>query len=436
MRGALHELVQDVNAAMAEIRSLAHGLYPSILLERGLVEALWDVAAACPLRATLSTDALGRYAPEIEGAVYFSCREALQNAAKHAKGATSATISLWEAGALHFEVRDDGIGLPAGQDHVPEGAGLTNMRDRIGAMGGTLAIESRHGEGTCVKGAVPLVPPDVPLPMDSLLRRATEALPDCFAIYRAVTDARGNVTDFSVEHMNAAARRDLGVGLEGAIGQTLGQLQPDYLRSRAFRWLRHIVELEVLGGREDSAYEAIAGDRRRLLQSSELRAAPLGDGRVVVVWRDVTEHTRMDEELRLQSTVLHRAAEGVCVIRACDGVIVYANHRFAEIMGYEDGELDGRPVAEINWEDEPGQAELVAEQISTDLEHFGEARFELRNQRKDGSLIWCEARVVAFDHPDHGRVWVSVQDDVTSQREARIRSSHGNGGGLAARWER
>ena len=431
----LHELVEDVNAAMAEIRSLAHGLYPSILLERGLVEALWEVAAACPLRATLSTDAMGRYAPEIEGAVYFSCREALQNAAKHAEGATSATIILWESGALHFEVRDDGIGLPAGQDHVPEGAGLTNMRDRIGAMGGTLAIESRHGEGTCVKGAVPLVPPEVPLPIDSLLRRATEALPDCFAIYRAVTDARGNVTDFSVEHMNAAARRDLGVGLEGAIGQTLGQLQPDYLRSRAFRWLRHIVELEVLGGREDSAYEAIAGDRRRLLQSSELRAAPLGDGRVVVVWRDVTEHTRMEEELRLQSTVLHRAADGVCVIRASDGVIVYANHRFAEIMGYEDGELDGRPVAEINWEDEPGQAELVAKQISTDLEHFGEACFELRNQRKDGSLIWCEARVVAFDHPDHGRVWVSVQDDVTSQRQARIQSSDGDGG-LTARWER
>ena len=152
-----------------------------------------------------------------------------------------------------------------------------------------------------------------------------------------------------------------------------------------------------------------------------------------MVWRDVTEHARMDEELRLQSTVLRRAAEGVCLIRASDGVIVYANHRFAEIMGYEHGELDGRPVAEINWEDEPGQAELVAEQISADLERFGEARFELRNQRKDGSLIWCEAHVVAFDHPDHGRVWVSVQQDVTSQREARTRSSRRQRRRLAAR---
>jgi PAS domain S-box-containing protein len=435
-RGArrLHELVDDVNEAMADIRSLASGLYPSILIERGLVEALSEVAAACPVPTTLTAEGLGRYPPEIEGAVYFCCREALQNAAKHAEGARTVVIKLWEAEAVHFEVRDDGSGLPQG--HGSEGAGITNMRDRIGAMGGTLAIESHPGTGTRVMGAVPVAPVDLPPPIDSLLRRATDALPDCFAIYRAVTDARGNVVDFAIEHMNDAARREVGVGSQQLVGQTIGRLQPDYLRSKAFRWLRHIVELEVPGGREDKAYEALEGERRRLLQSSELRAAPLGGGRVVVVWRDVTEHARADEQLRLQSTVLRRAAEGVCLVRSSDAVIVYANQRFEEILGYEHGELDGRPVTDINWEDEPGQAELVAKQIRADIERFGEARCDVRNRRKDGSLIWCEAHVVAFDHPDHGRVWVSVQQDVTQEREARTRSSHGNGGGLGARWER
>jgi PAS domain S-box-containing protein len=432
----IHELVEDVNEAMADIRSLASGLYPSLLLERGLVEAVSEVAAACALPTTLTAEDLGRYPPEVEGAVYFCCREALQNAAKHAEGAQSVVIKLWEAEAVHFEVRDDGAGLPHG--HGSEGAGITNMRDRIGAMGGTLAIESHPGAGTRVMGSVPKTPVDIPLPIDSLLRRATDALPDCLAIYRAVTDARGNVADFAVEHMNHAARRDLGLGAQDLAGQTLGRLQPDYLGSKAFRWLRHIVELEVPGGREDNAYEPIDGGRRRLRQSSELRAAPLGGGRVVVVWRDVTEHARAEEELRLQSTVLRQAAEGVCLIRASDSVIVYTNQRFAEIMGYEPGELDGRPVTDINWEDEPGDAELVAERIAADLERTGEARCDLRNRRKDGSLIWCEAHVVAFDHPDHGRVWVSVQQDVTSEREARTRSSHGNGHGrgLGARWER
>ena len=81
-------------------------------------------------------------------------------------------------------------------------------------------------------------------------------------------------------------------------------------------------------------HEPLAGERRRLLQSSELRAAPLGGGRVVVVWQDVTEHALVDEHLRLESTVLRRAAE-VLPRAASDGVIVYANHRFAEMMGYE-----------------------------------------------------------------------------------------------------
>ena len=100
-------------------------------------------------------------------------------------------------------------------------------------------------------GAVPLAPLDLPAPLDGLLRRATDALPDGFAIYRAIKDAHGEVVDFAVEHMNDAARRELGVGAHDAIGQTLGRLQPDYLRSPAFRWLRHIVELEVPGARED-----------------------------------------------------------------------------------------------------------------------------------------------------------------------------------------
>ena len=432
----IHELVADVNEAMADIRSLASGLYPSLLLERGLVEALSAAAAACSVPTTLTAESLSRYAPEIEGAVYFCCREALQNAAKHAQGARSVLVKLWEADAeaVHFEVRDDGAGLPHG--HSSKGRGITNMRDRIGAMGGTLAIESHPGAGTCVMGAVPLAPVDVPLPIDGLLRRATDALPDCLAIYRAVTDAHGEVADFAVEHMNDAARRDLGVGAQNPVGQTLGQLQPDYLRSRTFRWLRHVVELEVPSGREDTAYEPLDGDRRRLAQSSELRAVPLGGGRVVVVWRDVTEHARADEDLRLQSTALRRAGEAVCLIRTSDSVIVYANQRFAELLGYELGELDGRPVIDINWEDEPGHAKLVAEQIAADLERLGEARFELPNRRKDGSVIWCEAHVVGFDHPDHGRVWVSVHQDVTSKRRARTRFSGGNGHSLAARWER
>ena len=84
-------------------------------------------------------------------------------------------------------------------------------------------------------------------------------------------------------------------------------------------------------------------------------------GRLVLTWHDVTRHTRLEEQVRLQSLVLDRATEGVCLVRAADATIVHANARFTEMLGYAPGELDGRPVAEINWEDEPGEADqLVA----------------------------------------------------------------------------
>jgi signal transduction histidine kinase len=115
------------------------------------------MSAACrraPIPASLDANGVGRHAPEIESAVYFCCLEALQNAAKYAGSGASARVRIWEeAGGLLFEVSDDGGGFEAGQQ--PDGAGLTNMRDRLGAVGGTLRVES-DDRGTRIRGAVPL----------------------------------------------------------------------------------------------------------------------------------------------------------------------------------------------------------------------------------------------------------------------------------------
>jgi signal transduction histidine kinase len=148
------DLVRDVESALNELRTLAQGIYPPLLSSGGLAEAL---AAACrrtPIQVRLEADGLARYPTELEAAVYYCCLEALQNASKHAGDGTSASLRLWEeAGILRFEVDDDGAGFdPA---HGTAGAGLTNMRDRIGAVGGTLRIESAPGAGTQVHGAVP-----------------------------------------------------------------------------------------------------------------------------------------------------------------------------------------------------------------------------------------------------------------------------------------
>ena len=145
---------------------------------------------------------------------------------------------------------------------------------------------------------------------------------------------------------------------------------------------------------------------------------PLGGGRLVLTWHDVTDHTRLEERLRLQAFVLDRAAEGVCLVRASDSTIVYANRRFSEIMGYAPGELAGRPVAEINWDGRAGRGGPAGGEITAELTARGAGNFEVCNRRKDGTPVWCEAHVVALDHPDHGTVWVSLQQEMTAPKAA------------------
>ncbi|HET9256656.1 MAG TPA: ATP-binding protein, partial [Pseudonocardiaceae bacterium] len=157
----LEELQADVRRTSTELRALAHGIYPPLLISDGLSEALPAAASRTGRPFTLDVAGLGRYPPEIEAAVYFCCLEAMQNAAKHA--GPTATISLRAditGTTLWFEVRDDGTGFdPAGRrpaDPASTGHGLDNMADRIGACGGTLVITSAPGVATTVRGDIPL----------------------------------------------------------------------------------------------------------------------------------------------------------------------------------------------------------------------------------------------------------------------------------------
>ena len=153
-REMLHRLGGDVDAALTELRSLAAGVYPSLLAARGLPDAIRTAALQSPVPASVEVEGSDRYPSEVETAAYFCCIEALQNVAKHAPEASSVWISIHRNGDLRFEVRDDGEGFDPGG--APEGSGLTNMRDRMQAVGGELGIRSSAGEGTTVVGTIPV----------------------------------------------------------------------------------------------------------------------------------------------------------------------------------------------------------------------------------------------------------------------------------------
>ncbi len=151
----IDEIRADLQESIAELRGLAHGIFPPLLMSGGLGEAL----PAAATRAALPTGteiAVGRYSAEVEAAVYFCCMEALQNAGKHAGENASALVKVWDDNnALHWEVTDDGIGFELAST-ADTGHGFLNMRDRMGSFGGTIEVISAVGAGTSIRGHLSL----------------------------------------------------------------------------------------------------------------------------------------------------------------------------------------------------------------------------------------------------------------------------------------
>jgi signal transduction histidine kinase len=150
----LQQLGDEVEEAIDHIREVALGIYPALLAERGLPDALRSAARRGPVATSVRAAGIGRYRRDVESTVYFACLEAMQNAAKHADGATQVSVALSTEGGLSFEVRDDGCGFD--QAAVPPGTGLLNVRDRVMALGGSVRIESTPQSGTRVAGVLPV----------------------------------------------------------------------------------------------------------------------------------------------------------------------------------------------------------------------------------------------------------------------------------------
>jgi signal transduction histidine kinase len=152
-REMLSELQTDTAGALDNLRELARGIYPPLLADQGLPEALRSQARKSPLPIHVDADGVGRFSQEAEAAVYFCVLEALQNVTKYSQ-ASSVTIRLRaDDGLLSFAVSDDGRGFD--RETTKPGSGLTNMSDRMAALGGSLTIESAVGRGTVVSGQVP-----------------------------------------------------------------------------------------------------------------------------------------------------------------------------------------------------------------------------------------------------------------------------------------
>jgi signal transduction histidine kinase len=126
----LAEATGDAQAALGDLRELAHGIHPAILTEAGLGPALASLADAAALAVDISETTGVRYSAPVETATYHVVAEAIGDAAR--RGASYAAVSaLREGELLVVKVEDDGAKRTSTMIHVA---------DRVGAAGGTLEV--------------------------------------------------------------------------------------------------------------------------------------------------------------------------------------------------------------------------------------------------------------------------------------------------------
>ena len=151
--GFLQGLTHEAQAALDDVQALAKGIYPPILESDGLAAAVSSLANATPFGIEYERRPIERLAAQIEAAVYFNISEAVTNAVKHANPPIRIELDQ-SSDKLHFAVTDSGPGFDP--DSLDAGSGLSNMVDRLAAVGGTLCIESAVGVPTTIRGEIPV----------------------------------------------------------------------------------------------------------------------------------------------------------------------------------------------------------------------------------------------------------------------------------------
>jgi signal transduction histidine kinase len=145
----------EAESALADLRDAVRDIHPRVLVDHGLAAAVHEIADRLPIPVSVELRLSTRLPSPIEAAAYFVVSEALSNVAKHSQ-ATHCAVRGWVAGeSLVVVVEDDGVG---GADPAA-GSGLTGLRTRVDALGGTLDVTSPAGGPTRLRMEVPCQTP-------------------------------------------------------------------------------------------------------------------------------------------------------------------------------------------------------------------------------------------------------------------------------------
>ena len=151
LKAELSHVAEGLTSVFDELREISHGIHPVILSKGGLAPALKAMCRRSAVPVALELHAERRLPERVEVAAYYVVSETLANTSKHAQASHVRVVAEERDDALHLSIRDDGLG---GADPA-KGSGLTGLRDRVEAVGGSIDVRSRLGEGTLVVVALP-----------------------------------------------------------------------------------------------------------------------------------------------------------------------------------------------------------------------------------------------------------------------------------------
>jgi PAS domain S-box-containing protein len=225
--------------------------------------------------------------------------------------------------------------------------------------------------------------------------------------------------DFNLQYMSAAGIKSLNID---DITLYYGKPYPFDFYPEPFRsrMLKNLKKVRKTG--EFVTQEASVADIKGTELWFHSTLVPVNDDKgqldyIIVVSIDITERKRAEEELRLKGEIITSMAEGAHLVRASDGIILYANPRFEEMFGYGTGELNGKHVSVLNNSSDKANDKLVDE-VFESLRKDNAWSGEVHNVKKDGTLFWSYVTISTIEHPEHGEVAVTVQTDITERKRA------------------
>ncbi len=226
------------------------------------------------------------------------------------------------------------------------------------------------------------------------------------ALHRLVVDSAGRAIDYLILDVNPTFESQTGMRREAVVGK-LASVAYGTPRAPFLEVFARVAQTRLPAALEE--YFA------PLAKHFHINAFSPYPEHFATVFDDVTARKHIEARLRLESEITQQAAEGINLVGAASGTILYTNPRFNAMFGYADGELIGKPISTVNalGETSPEQTAAI---ITRTLGEGNVWRGEVLNVRKDGSIFWTMAHASRFEHPELGTLFITHQSDISAQK--------------------